>query len=96
MEFLTSDELRDYILNYKVETDDEMDLAAGPCYSVSWKKDHWVVKENNKKIHTITFDDVPVDFQLQKPEFCFKVLHILRTGGLEALMKFIAGFKESA
>lgn len=93
-EFKTAEQIRDYILNYR--TDSEEDFVGGrisPCFSLSWKRDHWVVKENYKKISTIEPKMLPKGFDLRAKPFLEDSLAILRKGGLKGLDRYMRALK---
>lgn len=94
-EFRTPEELKEFILNYRSEVDDELIGQVGPCYGLSWRKDAWIIRQNNKKLGTIEQKDVPKSFDLRSPEFLMDALAILRKSGIDGLNKYLKALKKS-
>ena len=95
-EFRTPEELKAFILNYRSEVEDELVGQVGPCYGLSWKKDAWIIRQNNKKLGTISEKDVPRGFNLRAPEFLMDALAILRKSGLDGLTKYLKALKKAS
>lgn len=96
-ELKTAEQIRDYILNWRGEGEDEVfGSHVSPCYSLSWKRDHWVVKENRKKIGIIEAKMLPRGFDMRTRGFLEDSLAILRKGGLKALGTYLKALKRRA
>lgn len=91
-EFKSSEDLREFILN-RQEHDDEPNGVSGPCYEISWKKDRWLIRLNNKRVAEITKNDVPVGFDLRSNDFVLNLPKVLRTQGPEGLGTFLESLK---
>lgn len=95
-EFQTSEQLKDFILNYRSDTEEELGGVAGPCYGLSWKRDGWVIRQNKKKLGKIEAKDLPKGFNLQSPQFLADALAILRKSGMDGLNKYLRALKRDA
>lgn len=84
-EFKTSEDLKEFILNNRIETDDEPKGTSGPCYSISFKKDKWIIRLNNKKILEFNKEELPHQYLKAGNTFVFDALAILRKEGLDGL-----------
>lgn len=93
-EFKTAEQVRDYILNYRADTEEEFLVGQmSPCFSLSWKRDHWIVKENYKKIGTIEAKMLPRNFDMKNRDFLQDSLAILRKGGWDGLVRYVKALK---
>lgn len=88
VEFKTSDELREFILN-RQEYDEDPVGNFSPCNGLEWKKDRWIVRVDNKKITEITSKNVPANFNLKNTEFVFSAMKAMRSGGIDELQDFL-------
>jgi hypothetical protein len=92
LEFKTSDELREFILN-RQEYDEEPMGNFSPCNGLEWKKDRWIVRVDNKKITEITTKNVPVGFNLKDTGFVMGAMKAMRVGGVDELQNFLKDLK---
>lgn len=91
----SADQVKEFLLNYnRVEGDEELSGTSGPCYSLSWKKDSWIIRENTRKIGTIEVKNLPRGFDMRHPDFLKDCLAILRSGQLEGLTKWLKAIKK--
>lgn len=77
------------------EQDDDFIRASGVCFSLSWKKDHWIVRLNNKKVGEIKQENLPKWLDIRDHEFILNALSALRKGHLDGLDKYIKGLKRN-
>lgn len=105
-EFNSPEELRQFLLSGPGEFDDVLGSSPGKCYSLSWKKDHWIIRANNKKVGVITKDNIPVSMDIKDNDLLFEMLRVLREASklqsidaevnpLEELNKYLAGLNEN-
>lgn len=93
-ELKTAEQVRDYILNYRSDGEEELiGNQVSPCFSLSWKRDHWLVKENYKKLGTIESKMLPKGFDLRNRDFVEDSLAILRKAGMEGLNSWLKALK---
>ena len=95
-DFKSPEELKEYLLNHpNDDNDDEMGLAPTSCYSLSWNKDHWIIRHNNKKQGVITSKDIPERYDLRENDLVFGMMSALRKGSLEGLNTYLEGLHEN-
>jgi len=87
-DFQSTDDLREFILNRQEHDEDVLGIA-GHCWGLSWKKDRWVVKSNNKKAAEITSKDVPNEFEIKSDEFACGVLAALRRDSIDGMQAYL-------
>lgn len=104
-EFNSPEELKEFLLNTPGDTEEDLNSSPGTCYSLSWKKDHWIIRANNKKVGVVTRKDVPGSTNIQDSNLLFAMLKVLRESvklfesdpeinPLEELNKYLAGLHE--
>lgn len=87
-DFKTTEDLRQYLLSIPNEFNDEIVGASGACYSMSWKKDHWIARVNNKKIGILTLEDITAEnINIRDNDFVLQMTNMLRmcNGSLEKM-----------
>lgn len=94
-EFNTPEALREYLLNVPGEFDEELSGSSGNCFSLSWKKDHWIIRVNNKRVGIITKADIPPNVNLNDSKFVLSMSSALRNcnGSLDKLRSYLRDLK---
>jgi hypothetical protein len=98
----SSKEVKKFLLS---DPDIEDDIGESPriCYALAWKKDHWIIRANNKRVGMIVKKDIPEGMNLKSNSLVFGSLKVLREASrliefgvdpLEELNKYLVGFHE--
>lgn len=106
-EFDSPEELKRFLLNGAGDLDDDLRSSPDVCFSLSWKKDSWIVRANNKRIGIITKENIPENIDMKDENLLFGMLGVLRDSvklaeanpevtvdPLEMLNNYLAGLHE--
>lgn len=88
MEFKSSDELREFILNRQEFDEEPLDISS-TCNGMQWKKDRWIVRVDNKRVMEITKESLPSTVDIRAMSFVDPAMRALRNEGLAGLQEFI-------
>lgn len=94
-DFDSTEDLKAYLLSHPYDSDEDVIQGSGECYSLSWNKDHWIIRANNKKKGVITKEDIPDTYNIKDSDLIFNMLAALRKGSLSELNIYLEGLHEN-
>jgi len=79
-DFKSPDDLKEFLLSTPADSGEDIFAYQNKCYSLSWKKDHWIVRSNNKKIGLVNKSDIPDTTDIKDIDVVSGMLSALRKG----------------